>query len=65
MLSMLFAMLVALFWGLNLSAVFPVVKVLLQGEGIHEFVDSEIAAAQTEADKKPPNWKASIKSYGN
>lgn len=52
MLSMLFAMLVALFWGLNLSAAFPVVKVLLQGQGIHQFVDAQIDKAQIEIDKK-------------
>lgn len=50
--STLFALLVALFWGLNLSAAFPLVKVLVQGQGLRSFVESEIVAAQTETENK-------------
>ena len=39
--SVVFALLVAGLWGANLSVAFPVVKVLL-GQGLHEYVDSEI-----------------------
>jgi subfamily B ATP-binding cassette protein MsbA len=55
LLSSLFACLVALFWGVNLSVAYPVVKVLLQGQGAGEYVETEIAAAQAEADKKTEN----------
>ena len=41
-LSFLFAGLVALCWGMNLSAAFPVVKVLLQGQNLQDYVDGEI-----------------------
>lgn len=43
-----FAVLVALLWGLNLSAAFPIVKILLQGETVAEWVNKEIASAQKE-----------------
>ena len=48
LISTVFAFLVALFWGLNLTAAFPVVKVLLEGQGLGEYVDAEIEAAETE-----------------
>jgi len=49
-LSVFFAVLVALLWGANLSIVFPVVKVLLQGQSIHDYVDEQIGVAQKEID---------------
>ena len=39
-LSALLATLVAVLWGLNLSATFPVVKVLLEGTSLHEYVEN-------------------------
>ncbi|MEX0700831.1 MAG: ABC transporter ATP-binding protein [Planctomycetales bacterium] len=41
--SFVFAVLVAVLWGLNLSAVGPVVKVLLQGQNLRQYVDEQIA----------------------
>jgi subfamily B ATP-binding cassette protein MsbA len=52
LISTVFAFLVALFWGLNLTAAFPVVKVLLQGQGLGEYVDNEIVEAETETHSK-------------
>jgi ATP-binding cassette, subfamily B, bacterial MsbA len=52
LLSFLFAGLVAVFWSLNLSAAFPVVKVLIQGQSLDEYVDSEIAEAKAEIAKR-------------
>lgn len=46
LLSFVFAALVALLWGVNLSVAYPVVKVLLQGQNLTEYVDGEIAAAE-------------------
>ncbi len=40
--SFFFAILVALLWGANLSVAFPVIKVLLQGESLNEYVQKEI-----------------------
>ena len=37
--SWVLAVFVALFWGLNLSAAYPVVKTLLEGKSLHEEVD--------------------------
>lgn len=48
MLSVLFAGLVALFWGLNLSFAFPVIKVLLQDTTLEEYVNKEIAESREE-----------------
>lgn len=42
MVSFFFAILVALLWGANLSVAFPVIKVLLQGESLNEYVQKEI-----------------------
>lgn len=41
--SFIFAVLVAILWGLNLSAIGPVVKVLLQGQNLRQYVDEQIA----------------------
>ncbi|MFK7778154.1 MAG: ABC transporter ATP-binding protein [Gimesia sp.] len=40
--SFFFAILVALLWGANLSVAFPVIKVLLQGESLKDYVQQEI-----------------------
>ena len=50
--SILFAGLVAVFWGVNLSVAYPVVKVLLQEQSPGDYVEREIADAQREADNK-------------
>lgn len=47
LLSVVFALLVAVLWGLNLSATLPVVKVLLEGKTLAEYVDKEIDVAET------------------
>ena len=47
-LSFIFAVLVAVLWGLNLSVAFPVVKVLLQGQTLNDYADIEIKKAETE-----------------
>ena len=46
--SFFFAGLVAILWGGNLSIVFPVVKVLLQGESLQSYVSKEISDRQGE-----------------
>ncbi len=46
--SFVFAILVAFLWGANLSVVFPVVKVLLQGQSLAEYVDAEIVVHDAE-----------------
>ena len=51
-LSFAFAMLVALLWGANLSVAFPVVKVLIQGESLDQYVEKEIESAKTEVAKR-------------
>ena len=48
LLSVGFGLLVALLWGANLTAVVPVVKVLLQGQDLHEYVDEQIAGCHEE-----------------
>ncbi len=45
-LSCVAAILVAIFWGLNLSAIYPVLKILGGGKNLHEWVDAEIRALQ-------------------
>ncbi len=44
--SFFFAILVALLWGANLSVTFLVVKVLLQGESLSGYVQSEVVATE-------------------
>ena len=50
--STLFAILVAIFWSMNLSAVFPVVKVLMEQQSLPDYVDQEIAIAEAEIEKR-------------
>ena len=42
LLSTVFGLVVAVLWGTNLSIAFPIVKVLLQGQSIEQYVDEEI-----------------------
>ena len=44
--SVVFAMFVAALWGANLSAAFPVVKVLLEGQSLHDYIDGEITRCE-------------------
>ena len=44
--SVVFALLVAGLWGANLSVAFPIVKVLLEGQGLHEYVETEITRCE-------------------
>lgn len=52
LLSFLFAGLVALFWSVNLSVAFPIVKVLIQGQTIDSYVQQEIESARKEIAKR-------------
>lgn len=45
-LSVLFGVLVAVLWGLNLTAVLPVVEVLFREKSLAQYVDQEIATAE-------------------
>ncbi len=47
-----FALLVAALWGANLGAVGPVVKVLLQDEGLQGWADERIAEVQADIDSR-------------
>jgi len=47
-LSVVFAVLVALFWGITLSMTFLVVKVFLQGQTFGQYVDAEIEKLENE-----------------
>ena len=47
-LSVLCALFVSLFWSLNLSITFPIVRVLFEGDDLHANVDREIAELKTE-----------------
>lgn len=49
--SVVFALLVAALWGANLSVAFPIVKVLLEGQGLHEYVDAEITRCERQITK--------------
>lgn len=48
LLSAVLASVVALLWGLNLSVTFPLVKVLLEGQTLQEYVEGQIDTLQTE-----------------
>ena len=50
MLSVACALVVSMFWAMNLSIAFPVVKVLFQNDSLHEFVDQEIDRLQAAID---------------
>ena len=44
--SVLNALLIALFWGVSISAVYPVVEVVFEGETIHSRLDQSLARAE-------------------
>lgn len=46
LLSFVFAGLVAVLWGMNLSVAFPIVKVLLEGQTLSQYVAGEIGKAE-------------------
>jgi subfamily B ATP-binding cassette protein MsbA len=48
LLSFVFAVLVAVLWGLNLSVAFPVVKVLLEGQTLAQYVSEKVEEAERE-----------------
>jgi len=50
--SLIVALMVAMFWSLNLSAAFPIVKVLIQGQSLKEYVEKEIAIAEDQIAKR-------------
>ena len=41
-------MMVALFWGANIGAVYPFVEVVFQGKTLHNWVDEQIETVQSE-----------------
>ncbi len=47
-LSTIFAVLVAILWSMNLSAAFPVVKVLMEQQSLADYVNQEIAVSEEE-----------------
>jgi subfamily B ATP-binding cassette protein MsbA len=51
-LSVVFGVLVAILWGANLSAAFPIITVLLQQDNLHELVDRNIENAQKEIERR-------------
>lgn len=54
-LSVVFAILVAMLWGANLSVAYPVLQVLLRDQTLSESIDEKIAEVQAEVDKKSAN----------
>ncbi len=44
---------VAIFWGANITAVYPFVEVVFQGKTLHNWVDDKIAVAERELRAKP------------
>jgi subfamily B ATP-binding cassette protein MsbA len=51
-LSVICAVIVSMFWAVNLSIAFPIVKVLFENDSIHAYVDSEISKYETEIRKE-------------
>lgn len=47
-LSVGMAFLTAFLWGANLSAAFPVIKILMQGQSLQEYVSAEVTKAEAE-----------------
>ena len=45
--SVLTALMVAVFWGANISAVYPIVEVIFKNQSMQEWVDGKIAVSQT------------------
>jgi subfamily B ATP-binding cassette protein MsbA len=50
-LSFVFAVLVAVLWGVNLSVAFPVVKVLLEGQTLAQYVGEKIEKAEADRER--------------
>ena len=46
-LSVVCAIIVSVFWAMNLSIAFPVVKVLFQNDSLHGYVDNEIRTLES------------------
>lgn len=55
--SILFGFIVAAFWGANLTAVFPVLQVLLDRQPIHEYVKRSVAETEAEIDHREENLR--------
>ena len=55
--SILFGLIVAAFWGANLTAVFPVLQVLLDRQPIHEYVKRSVAETVAEIDHREENLR--------
>jgi subfamily B ATP-binding cassette protein MsbA len=53
--SMVFAVLVAILWGANLSVAYPVLQVLLKDRSIAEYIDEQIAIVNKEIENKTAN----------
>jgi subfamily B ATP-binding cassette protein MsbA len=51
-LSVVFGIFVAVLWGANLSAAFPIITVLLQQKNLHDLVDSNIETAQAGVERR-------------
>lgn len=50
LLSAFFALMVGVFWGLNLSVAFPIVKIVGEGQSLQSYVQSQLEASQQEVD---------------
>jgi ATP-binding cassette subfamily B protein/subfamily B ATP-binding cassette protein MsbA len=46
------ALVVAIFWGANIGAVYPVVEVVLQDKSMHQWIDEKIEHSKTSLDEK-------------
>ena len=64
LLSVIFALLVALFWGANLSLTFPIVKVLMQDKNLVDSLDEEIGALEKELPKLNERLQQVDDEYG-
>lgn len=55
--SILCSAMVAVFWGANITAVYPFVQIVFQGKTLHDWVDGELNETQTQIDllEKPPD----------
>jgi subfamily B ATP-binding cassette protein MsbA len=57
-LSVICAVMVSMFWAVNLSIAFPIVKVLFENDSIHAYVDSEISRYEVEIQKETETLEA-------
>src|SRR3989440_1270467 len=53
-LSILFALMAAVFWGLNFTAIYPVLKLLTTEQSLHVWIDNSIAQQQEQIDRLQP-----------